>query len=259
MSVSQTAARLPLAGAGPTGSVEVVTTSVAQDPAERTGWFTSSAAGRGMTVYVGDAAAWGSGRAGIAEQFDRATATSLEKGRGPREIACHLDVEANRIDGAFATLMGCDVDFASRTATVLQVGHPPLLALSRTGPGRFLDGGRYPPLGVGDQTIREPVTWILPADVTLLLFSFGLVERRAVPLDVGLHRLRAVAGEMRHLPLADLVDGVVNGMGAGSEGDFLLVGLRPTGSDERDDLSAPGSPARPVPSASRSHRRSVRP
>jgi Stage II sporulation protein E (SpoIIE) len=248
-----TAAPTPPAGDDSGADFEVVIRSVGEDPAARSGWYGSSPDPAGLSLCVGDAAGCGPDPAGMAERFDKATATLLDRGQGPREVARRLDFEARRIGETFATVLCCGVDRSTRSVTLLQVGHPPVLALSRTGSGRYLDGGRYPPLGVGDHAGLEPVTWVLPADATLLLFTFGLVERPAVPLDVGLDRLQAIAGRLRHLPLADLVDGVVRGLGAdptgaetdtetdadaGTGGDFFLIGLR---TSEPDDPAHRGS------------------
>jgi hypothetical protein len=248
-----TAARSASADDDPGAAFEVVTRSVGRDLAGRSGWCDTAPAPGGLSVCVGDAA----GLAGLAERFDQATATLLDRGHGPRDVARRLDFEARRIGEAFATVLCCGVDRATRSVTLLQAGHPPALALSRSGPGRFLDGGRYPPLGVGDPAGLEPVTWVLPDDATLLLFTFGLVERPALPLDSGLDRLRTVAGELRHLPLPDLVDGVVDGLAGsvgsdgsdgsvGSDGDFVLVGLRTSEPDAASNHGSPPTTARPL-------------
>lgn len=254
MSASPAARSVPAAD-DPGAAVEVVIRSVVRDPAVRSGWCGSSPEPGGLSVCVGDAAGCGPDRAGMAERFDRATATLLDRGQGPRDVIRRLDFEARRVGEALATVLCCDVDRSTRSVTLLQAGHPPALALSRSGEGRFLDGGRYPPLGVGDHAGLEPVTWVLPADTTVLMYTLGLVERRPVPLDVGLDRLRAIAGRLRHLPLADLLDGVVEGLGAH---EFHLVGLRtsepgePGGRRERRERREPNArPLEPV------HRRSV--
>jgi hypothetical protein len=235
-----TAARSAPADGDPGAAFEVVIRSAVEDPAHRSGWFGSSPDPADLSLCVGDAAGWGPGPVGMAECFDETTATLLDRGHGPRDVARRLDFEARRLGDTFATVLCCGVDRSTRSVTLLQAGHPPALALCRSGAGRFLDGGRYPPLGVGDHAGMEPVTWVLPADATLLLFTFGLVERPAVQLDVGLDRLRTIAGRLRHLPLADLVDGVVTDLGA--HGDFFLIGLR---------TSEPARTLEPV------HRRSV--
>jgi len=248
----------------PGAAVEILIRSVVRDPAVQSGWCGRSPEPGGLSVCVGDAAGCGPDAAGMAERFDRATATLLDRGQGPRDVIRRLDFEARRGGEAFATVLCCAVDRSTRSVTLLQAGNPPALALSRSGEGRFLDGGRYPPLGVGDHAGLEPVTWVLPADATVLLFTLGLVERRAVPLDVGLDRLRTIAGRLRHLPLADLMDGVVEGLGADAPeppdasdvldaarpaGDFFLVGLR---------TSEPGDPGDPTArSLEPVHRRSV--
>jgi hypothetical protein len=255
----------------PGAAVEVVIRSVVHDSAARSGWYGSSPDPDGLSLCVGDAAGCGPDQAGMADRFDKATATLLDRGHGPRDVARRLDFEARRAREAFATVLCCGVDRSTRSVTLLQAGHPPALALSGPGTGKFLDGGRYPPLGVGDHAGLEPVTWVLPADATLLLFTFGLVERPAVPLDVGLDRLRTIAGELRHLPLAELMDGVVDGLDAvadhagddhagdpaQADGDFFLVGLRTSEPDDPHEPPDRGSPATTARTLEPVHRRSV--
>jgi hypothetical protein len=275
VSVSTAAPSPPPTGDDPGADFEVVIRSVGEvveDRAagsgwSRSGWYGSSPDPADLSLCVGDAAGCGPDQAAMAKRFDKATITLLDRGQGPREVARRLDFEARRVGETFATVLCCDVDRSTRSVTLLQVGHPPALALSRTGSGRYLDGGRYPPLGVGDNAAGhaglEPVTWVLPADATLLLFTFGLVERREVPLDLGLDRLRALAGRLSHLPLADLVDGVVRGLGAeatDADADFFLIGLRtsePNEPSESHDPSHRGSPARAARHLEPLNRRSV--
>ena len=76
-------------------------------------------------------------------------------------------------------------------------GHPPPLVVDAAGEARFADGGRNLPLGAAVEfpTVEARVE-LAPGD-TLLLYTDGLVESRARPLDEGLERLRSAASASR--------------------------------------------------------------
>lgn len=109
-------------------------------------------------------------------------------------------------------------------------GHPsPVLVDGRR--CTTVDAPAGVPVGVRSEAQYETVTVPLPAGVTLLVFTDGLVERRGETLDAGLDRLCASADgglpldEMLGRLLADLTPD-------GSEDDVAILGLRWGGRDE---------------------------
>jgi anti-sigma regulatory factor (Ser/Thr protein kinase) len=97
-------------------------------------------------------------------------------------------------------------------------GHPPPLWISASGGATFLEDEPAPPLGVVETPRYQQRTLELEPGSTLLLYTDGLVENPAEPLDAGLARLRETA----------------DAAGAGADVDALCAGVLRT-------LSAVGS------------------
>lgn len=89
-------------------------------------------------------------------------------------------------------------------------GHPPPLLLSADGQARHLDGDNDPLLGVDADLRRHEHLADLPAGSTLLLFTDGLIERRERSLTHGLELLRLSAQRHAALPLAALLEEVID-------------------------------------------------
>jgi anti-sigma regulatory factor (Ser/Thr protein kinase)/putative methionine-R-sulfoxide reductase with GAF domain len=68
-------------------------------------------------------------------------------------------------------------------------GHPAPVVATGTGPATYVDAPVDPPLGVMPPVGRRAVTITLPPGAVACFYSDGLVERRAVPLDVRLQQL----------------------------------------------------------------------
>jgi anti-sigma regulatory factor (Ser/Thr protein kinase)/putative methionine-R-sulfoxide reductase with GAF domain len=69
-------------------------------------------------------------------------------------------------------------------------GHPAPVVATDAGPATYVDVPVDPPLGVAPPVNRRVTTVDLPAGAVVCLYSDGLVERRGVPLDARLERLR---------------------------------------------------------------------
>jgi anti-sigma regulatory factor (Ser/Thr protein kinase)/putative methionine-R-sulfoxide reductase with GAF domain len=69
-------------------------------------------------------------------------------------------------------------------------GHPAPVVAGGTGPATYLDVPVDPPLGVAPPASRRMTTVDLPPGAVVCFYSDGLVERRGVPLDTRLGRLR---------------------------------------------------------------------
>jgi anti-sigma regulatory factor (Ser/Thr protein kinase) len=108
--------------------------------------------------------------------------------RRPAEVLAGLDAFARHIDGARCTTVLCalvDGDVVRYSSA----GHVPAVVVHPDGRHHFLEEGRSVPLGTLMVEHRPEATIGLERGSTLLLYTDGLVERRAESLDAGLERL----------------------------------------------------------------------
>jgi serine phosphatase RsbU (regulator of sigma subunit) len=78
------------------------------------------------------------------------------------------------------------------------------------------------PLGV-ERSARYTDTTALDPVGRVVLFTDGLVERRARPIDDGLELLRSVLDELAAEPLDTLCDVVMRDLGADARDDVCLL------------------------------------
>jgi len=92
------------------------------------------------------------------------------------------------------TMLFAILEIDSGTLRFVNAGHPPPLIVAEDGTTRIVEGGG-PPLGVMDTWRYEEHVATLAPEMSAVLYTDGLVERRGERLDTGLGRLRdAVAG-----------------------------------------------------------------
>ena len=128
---------------------------------------------------------------------------------------------------------------------------------------RWANAGHPPPLIINpDGTVAELATWCgdlmlgvdhtvhrrdsvvsLDRDTTVLLYTYGLIERRGSVLDDGMERLRSAAAELADRPLDDLCDELIDRLVDGTpEDDVALVAIRLHRQDRpRPDEAGPRS------------------
>ncbi|MGV9245668.1 PP2C family protein-serine/threonine phosphatase [Streptomyces sp. NPDC003710] len=131
--------------------------------------------------------------------------TDLPPHRVLRRLDAAVDEEGTRRP---ATCLLVQVDPARGTASLTSAGHLPPALFSGAGTAELLDVPTGPPLGTGIGGY-EPTTRPLAQQDTLLLFTDGLVERRAEDIDVSLARLagmRVRPGAGVEELLADVLD-----------------------------------------------------
>ncbi|MFF6809417.1 SpoIIE family protein phosphatase [Streptomyces sp. NPDC012403] len=129
-------------------------------------------------------------------------------------------------------------------------GHPPPLLVEADGTARFLTSARSPMLGLDPQPeYASAVQPLLPGS-TLLLYTDGLVERRAEDLTVGLERLRLHASASAGHPLEAFCDALLTDqLTVDNDDDVALLALRlpPAPADEQP-LPPNGLPTSSPPS-----------
>jgi anti-sigma regulatory factor (Ser/Thr protein kinase) len=92
-----------------------------------------------------------------------------------------------------ATMIYGVLDTESGELRLVNAGHPPPLLIEPAGTARFLEGGNGPPVGALATAGYVEACTVLAPGATLLLYTDGLVEDRATPLEEGLARLRRAA------------------------------------------------------------------
>jgi serine phosphatase RsbU (regulator of sigma subunit)/anti-sigma regulatory factor (Ser/Thr protein kinase) len=88
-----------------------------------------------------------------------------------------------------ATCVYAVLDPIGRSLTVVNAGHYPPLLLEPPQGAKYLDGAPHPPVGAVRSHRYEAVTYPLPADCVVLLYTDGLLERRRASVEEGLDRL----------------------------------------------------------------------
>jgi serine phosphatase RsbU (regulator of sigma subunit)/anti-sigma regulatory factor (Ser/Thr protein kinase) len=118
-------------------------------------------------------------------------AYALEHG-GPAEVLSKLDSKVLHFEpGAMATVLYAVLDPTRDRLRVSSAGHlAPVMAVPGE-PATLLDLPVDPPLGVRLGVHRRTSTVELPPGALLCLYTDGLIERRTVPIDAGLHKLCA--------------------------------------------------------------------
>ena len=180
-----------------------------------------------MFLAVGDVVGRGTVAASVMGQLRSAMRAYALAGFRPRAVLEHLSRFAAGIPGAEVSTAACvEIDPRSDRVTYACAGHPHPVVVDGDGGVRILRDGRGPALGVTDRGYTEAQAEI-PPGASLLLFTDGLVERRAEPLEVGLERLGAAAAAERAEPAGVMADRVVAHLaGAVSSDDVALLVAR---------------------------------
>jgi PAS domain S-box-containing protein len=118
---------------------------------------------------------------------------------------------------------------AARRLVWCNAGHPPPLLVDPDGTVRYLDQPTGMLVGLGDRD-RVDGEVDLPAGVTLLFYTDGLVESRDQPIGEGVELLRHHASELAvshaDLPLDDLCDGLLERLSPSGTDDVALLAAR---------------------------------
>jgi serine phosphatase RsbU (regulator of sigma subunit) len=158
---------------------------------------------------VGDCVGHGLAAATVMAQLRVAARTLLVEGRDPATTLTALDTFALSVDGAYCTSILCAVfDSDTRSLTYSRAGHPPALIVSDGRP-MWLDQAAGPPLSVEVGHNRRNARVQTCEGDLLVLYTDGLVERRAEPLDAGFARLAEAAIDLRDAPVQQVADGLL--------------------------------------------------
>lgn len=180
-------------------------------------------------LIVGDAMGHGPEAAAVMVQLRTAAHTLADLELAPGLVLSKLDkMAAGMAATPFATCIATVIDPAVGSCLIAQAGHlPPMLTLPG-GATRQLDLEPGLPLGLGAESFEAtPIS--LPPGATLALYTDGLVESRARPLDDGLIALRDALSRALadpELPLEAACQAVTDQLRQYGEDDITLVLVR---------------------------------
>jgi anti-sigma regulatory factor (Ser/Thr protein kinase) len=179
---------------------------------------------------VGDVVGRGLAAATVMGQLRSGVSACALRCATPGQLLECLDAFAAEIPGAVATTIGIAfVDVEQQTLSYVSAGHPPPLLVSPGGRVRVLDDAVTWPLAVSQQArTRVGETMPFPAGSLVLLYTDGLVEKRAEPLDRGIARLVEAVQADWNLPIDALCDRIIASVLAGRRrtDDIALLALR---------------------------------
>jgi serine phosphatase RsbU (regulator of sigma subunit) len=136
-------------------------------------------------LIVGDAMGHGPEAAAVMVQLRTAAHTLADLELPPAEVLRRLDRMAAGMAGApFATCICAVLDPSDNSCVLAKAGHLPPVLIQSDGTAQVFDLPAGLPLGLGEESFQA-TRISLPPGVTLALYTDGLVESRARPLDDG--------------------------------------------------------------------------
>lgn len=165
-----------------------------------------------VLLVVGDVVGHGMVAAAAMGRLRTAFQTIVRFTADPGLILQAINQQVLTIPDAFCTTVVCVVlDLGTGELVWSRAGHPPPLVVG--GGGReLLDEPCLPPLGVVADAVAPVHRRMLATGDVVVLYTDGLVERRAEALDQGFRRLGAVAEELIDLDPEELSDALVEAL-----------------------------------------------
>jgi len=146
-----------------------------------------------LGVAIGDVVGHGIEPAAEAVRLRNALRGAVLEGCAPAEAVAALNRHAALHPGAYAsTVVYMELDAGSRRLRWASAGHLPGV-IAGGGKGEWLGIADGPPLGVSEAREWPGAERTLAAGDRVVLFTDGLIERRAEPLDHGIERVVAAA------------------------------------------------------------------
>jgi serine phosphatase RsbU (regulator of sigma subunit) len=173
-------------------------------------------------IVIGDVGGRGLAAAATMGQIRNALRAYALKGAGPDAVMddLHALVAHARGEITFATAVYVVIDPATGAGELALAGHmPPLLGST------YVDAPRCPPLGFSGAERCTLGRFVMQPGETLWLFTDGLVESRARPIDVGLDALADLAGRATG-SLEAIADHLLVALPDTRDDDIALLGLR---------------------------------
>jgi PAS domain S-box-containing protein len=194
-------------------------------------WHDTFCIGDGSVgVVIGDVVGRGIEAATAMGQLRSAARALAGAGLGPAQVLAQLDGFVERLPRArMATVAYGELDLDTGQLRYASAGHLPMLLMAPGEPARLLWEGRGMPLGTRLGARPDAVGRVaLPPGARLLLFTDGLVEHGAAPIDEGLATVIAKTEACRSLPIGALLDELVADGAGGDDTCLLCVEYTPT-------------------------------
>jgi serine/threonine-protein kinase RsbW len=177
-----------------------------------------------VALVVGDVVGHGL-EAAIAMGQLRGAVRALAPLGSPREVLSRLDQVVEMLpDAALATIVYAELNTETGDVAYACAGHPPPLLVPTDGPSRLLWEGRSTPLGSSSAAERNEAHFCLTSGDHFVLFTDGLVERRAHRIENRLDLLLEVTEAAGGDSSSELVSRIVNALlGEGPQDDDVCV------------------------------------
>lgn len=147
-----------------------------------------------VAVIVGDAAGHGPAAAAVAGALSAETKEAFSEIDDPLELFARLDerlVASQVFHTATAACLVIDTD--AQQMQLANAGHPPVIVVDEAG-SELLDGRADTLLGL--PSLRHRTVRPLNEGAMAFVYTDGLIERRGVPLDQSLRRLRVLCARV---------------------------------------------------------------
>ncbi len=190
-------------------------------------WFSIVKTGEHHFAFViGDVSGRGVSAASIMARLRFTIRAYVLEGHSPEKVLSmcgqQLDID---VDGHFATVVVGIGDLRSREIVLANAGHLDPLLITGSDP-QYVVTKTGLPVGISANAVYVPTLIVMPPGSTLLVFTDGLVERRAENIDDGLERLRQAAKTPAE-SLDDLLSVLVTELTDNqSEDDIALLAFR---------------------------------
>jgi PAS domain S-box-containing protein len=180
-------------------------------------------------IIVGDCVGRGLSAAAVMGQLRSSARALLLTGAEPAVLLEQLDAAAELIPDAFCTTVFLAIlDMESGILQYSSAGHLPGVVATPTETSLLADAGSVP-LAVHRDGPRPQASRMLAAGSTLMLFTDGLVERRAESIDEGIEHVAEILRDTSSLPVNDVADVVLRELTPddGYDDDVAIVVCRP--------------------------------
>jgi sigma-B regulation protein RsbU (phosphoserine phosphatase) len=185
-------------------------------------WYDTFALPEGrIGIVVGDVVGRGLPAAAAMGQLRSAVRALALAGLGPAAVIRHLDTFVDQVEATqYATLAYAEVDPGTGLVSFTAAGHPPPVLFA---PPRVFMGGRSTPLGVQTDALpRTEAPFTLAPGEGFVLYTDGLVERRAESIQVGIERVVTALAEHPEATPEDLAAATLE-RGVGDDDVCVLV------------------------------------